>query len=113
MKDLCITDTGIFASDECDLILQQIEILFDTKREDVFGEKYGTRFSDFLWDMQVSANEISEYTKMVIQNNVQLFNWSVSVETNIMQGTQNDIILITITLSNNFGDEREKTFRLQ
>lgn len=113
MKDLCITEENVFISDERDLILQQIEILFDTKRQDILGEHYGTRFSDFLWDLNVSANEISQYAEMVIKNNVQLFGWSVSAETTIMQGSLSDIILITIKLSNDYGDEAENTYKLQ
>lgn len=111
MKDFCLDDRDVFVVDERDVLLQQIDMLFDTTPDEVLGEEYGTHFYDFLWDMTVSANDISEYTKSVIYRHVNLMGWKLDVETNLFQGTQNDIILITIKLSK-YDTIIEKTYRV-
>lgn len=111
MKDFCIDEIKPFVSDERELILQQIDILFDTQKGDILGEEWGTKFEDFLWDLNMSASDVSSYTEDVIRANVNLFGWSVSVETNILQGSQNDIILITIKLSDSMS-QFEKTYKV-
>ena len=111
MKDFCLDDSKIFVSDERELILQQIDILFDTHDGDILGESWGTKFEDFLWDLKMSASDISAYTEDVIRTNVSLFGWHVNVETDILQGSQNDIILITIKLSNEL-KKKKKTYKV-
>lgn len=111
MKDFCLDESKPFVTDERELILQQIDILFDTKPGDVIGENWGTRFEDFLWDLNMSADDVSAYTEDVVRSNINLFGWNVKVETNILQGSQNDIILITIKLSNEL-TQFEKTYKV-
>lgn len=98
MKDFCLTEDSVLINDETDLIIQQIDMLFDTHENEVYGEVFGSRFLDFIWDLSISNSEISEYTKQIIKKYINLFDWELQVETNILQGTQNDIILITINL---------------
>lgn len=111
MKDFCLNDNKVFVSDEVESLLQQIDVLFDTNPTEVFGEEYGSRFYDFLWDMNASANDISEYTKTVIYKYVKLNGWTLDVTTDIIQGTLNDIILIHIQLSK-YDETYEKIYRV-
>lgn len=111
MKDFCIDESKPFVSDERELILQQIDILFDTQDGDIIGEKWGTKFEDFLWDLNMSASDISSYTEDVIRTNINLFGWQVKVSTDILQGSQNDIILITVKLSDTL-TQFEKTYKV-
>jgi hypothetical protein len=99
MKDFCLDKESAFVNEEVRLIIQQIDLLFDTNEDEVLGESFGSNFYDFLWDLTVSANEISEYTKNKIESYVKLFGWNLDVHTDILQGTKNDIILIQIKLS--------------
>lgn len=112
MKDLSISGNDIFISNESDLIIQQIDLLFDTNENEVFGETYGCNFYDFLWDLTVSASDITNYTLSMIYANVNLFGWTVDAETNILHGTENDIILVTIKISNS-GTTIEKTYKVE
>jgi hypothetical protein len=112
MKDFCLEKNSVFLNDEADLILQQIDLLFDTHENEVLGENIGSKFEDFLWDMTVSAEEISSYTENLIMGNVNLMGWSVDVHTDLMLGTQNDIILITIKIYNEF-TSFEKTYTIE
>lgn len=111
MKDFCLTDDNVFLVEERDLLVQQIDMLFDTTPNEVLGEEYGTNFYDFLWDLSASAADVTEYTKSVIYANINLMDWDLEVETNLLQGTQNDIILITIRLSK-YNMEYEKTYKV-
>lgn len=112
MKDFSLDSNKIFVASEAELIVQQIDMLFDTNENEVLGEDYGSNFYDFLWDLTASASDITQYTKSVIYAHVNLFGWKLDVETNILDATENDIILITIKLSN-YGTTFEKTYKVE
>jgi len=113
MKDFCLDEGSVFFSDERDLIVQQIDMLFDTMHGEVCGEwQYGSDFHQFLWDLKASNQDISEYTQRIIERHVNLFNWTCSVETDILAGTKNDIILITVSLKSDY-DTIKKTYRVE
>lgn len=111
MKDFCLSEESVLATDEKTLILQQLDILFDTQKNEVYGEDYGSNFFDFLWDLSITDNDISSYTEQIIRKYIALNDWQFEVETNILQGTQNDIILVTIKLFN-YDDLIEKTYKI-
>ena len=111
MKDFCLDDNQVFVSDESELLIQQIDMLFDTTLDEVIGERYGSHFYDFLWDMNATASDISEYTKSIIMSEVALLGWTVDVDTQLLQGTQNDIILITVQLRK-YDALIEKTYKV-
>ena len=82
-----------------DLVLQQIDILFDTKKGEVLGEYgYGTDFEKFLWNLQVSNERISNYVSSVIASSVDTLGFKIDVDTTILYGTADDIILIRINI---------------
>lgn len=112
MKDFCLDDTSVFVVNDIDIILQQIDILFDTNTDEVYGEDYGSEFYNLLWDMTKSAEDISDYTRRLILTNVVLFDWKVDVKTSFLEGTQNDIMLITIKLTDLNNRMVEKTYRI-
>lgn len=113
MKDFCLNSDNVTLNNERDLILQQIDMLFDTDYNEVLGEyTYGTDFRQFLWDMQKSNDDISSYTRSVISANVDLMGWSLDVETTLLHGTENDIILVSITISKNLSNY-EKTYMIK
>ena len=98
---------------DIDLVLQQIDLLFDTQTEEVFGEAaFGTYFEQFLREMKVSDSYIKNYVERVITDNVNLLGYSVDVDVKIMQGTLNDIILIQVGLRRD-GESFEKTYKLR
>ena len=99
-------------NDEVSIIWQQIDMLFDTLLDEVLGENYGSDFHQFLWDMEIGDSEITDYTKNLIESNVTLFGRNVDVETKFLEGTQNDIILITIKIYNQYSST-EKTYKVE
>lgn len=112
MKDFCLSNNKVFVSDEVESIIQQIDMLFDTVEHEVYGEKYGTNFYNLLWDMSISAGDVSEYTESAIYGNVKLNGWKVQVSTDIIQGTINDIFLVKVELSK-YNDKVEKIYRVE
>lgn len=112
MKDFCLTNKSVFVSDEIESIIQQIDMLFDTQKDEVYGEDYGSSFYDLLWDMSISANDVSEYTESVIYGLVDLKGWRVNVSTDIIQGTINDIFLVKVILSK-YDEKIEKIYRIE
>ena len=113
MKDFCLNSDSVTLNTERELIIQQIDMLFDTDNNEVLGEyNYGTDFRQFLWDMKKSNNDISNYTRSVIMSNVDLFGWTLDVDTTLLHGTNNDIILVSITISKNLTNF-EKTYMVK
>ena len=85
--------------DEVDLILQQLDILFDTVHGEVLGEiGYGTNYSEFLYNLQMSNDDIRDRVMEDIKT-IQTFGYSYDVNVTILMGTENDIVLIQITFS--------------
>ena len=111
MIDFSLNNDEVIISKDLDLVIQQIDLLLDTNTGEVFAENYGTWFEEFLYDLNISNNYISEYTKNMIQSNVNLLGYSVDVNTQICAGTERDIILITIELKRDY-EEYSKTYKL-
>lgn len=106
------TDSPIVQKDR-DLVVQQIDLLFDTQTGEVFGEpEYGTYFEQFLWNLNISDSYIKNYVQRAIEDNINLLGYSVNVDVKILQGTLNDIIIIEVTLSRE-EDVYSKTYKLQ
>ena len=94
------------------LILQQIDILFDTTPKDVLGyEEYGTRYDDYLYKLDISQEALRQ-TVLNDLLSLNLFDFSPSVQIHLLQGTEQDIALVEIVLSRD--DERyEKVYKIE
>ena len=111
MLDINLSEGDFIINDEPSLIIQQIDLLFDTKEKEVFGaEAYGTKYDEFLFNTNLSNSAI-EYQIMADLGSLELFGYTPHVDVNILEGTLNDIILITIGLSKN-NTYYEKTYKL-
>jgi hypothetical protein len=65
-----------------------------------------------LWDLRLSNQDISDYAESVIYGHINLMGWTLNVETELLQGTQNDIILIKIQLSK-YEEVFEKIYKIE
>ena len=100
MIDFCDTTDAVILDQDVDLIMQQIEILFDTRNGDVLGEyDYGTRFDTYLFNPNIGNRTIEREVEDYITRNVELFGWQVTIEVEFLVGTQNDIMLMKVTFS--------------
>lgn len=113
MKDLSIDISKNIIINPVEIILQQIDILFDTLPGEVLGEEtFGVDCHQFLYDLKISNYRIQQYIHNKITSNVELFDYTCNVEVYILDGSYNDIIMVNINIKN---DENsfEKTYKIQ
>lgn len=97
---------------ETDLIIQQIDLLFDTKKQELMGmPSYGTDYEQFLFNMQVSNAAIAYQLERDISS-LNLFGFVPHVEVTILEGTLSDIILCKVALVRN-NEYYEKTYEIK
>ena len=93
------------------LVIQQIDILFDTVPREVFGfEDYGSTYDKYLYNLQVSADALKTEVESDLDT-IQLFGFIPDVEVYLLQGTEQDIALIQITLSR-YDEKYEKIYKI-
>lgn len=112
MIDLSLDENTVLKKTDLDNVIQQIEMLFDTAPFEVIGEPmYGSDFEKFLWNLNASNYDIENYIRTRIQSEVDLSGFSVDVTVNLLEGTENDIILADITISRD-GYDYTKTYKI-
>ena len=99
MIDFNISNNGIIQNDDISLLLQEIDILFDTKPREVLGhERFGTNYDAYLYDLKVS-NEFLRRKVLSDLESLNLMGFVPEVEVHLLQGTEQDIALIEIVLT--------------
>ena len=97
MLDFDLIDKPI-QNDDISLVLQQIDILFDTKPKEVLGsEDFGTNYEKYLFDLNIS-NEAIKHSVLSDLRSLDLFGFEPTVDVYLLQGTENDIALVDIQL---------------
>ena len=113
MVDFSIIEGDIIYDQEADLIMQQIEILLDTRNGEVLGDyKFGTRFDVYLYNPNIGNTTIENDVRNYIIGNVELFDWQVDVHAEFLAGSLNDILLLTIELHDPSGSSYHKTYKV-
>lgn len=80
------------------LLIQQIDILFDTIPGEVLGdEDFGTQYDSYLYRLKLSAEEIERKVLSDLKS-LDLFGYSPEVKAYLLQGTERDIVLVKIEL---------------
>jgi hypothetical protein len=96
---------------EVDLLLQQVDILFDTTPTEVLGdENFGTKYDTYLYDTRLSASNL----KLIVETDISQLNlmgWDYDVEVHLLQGTEQDIAVIQITFYKGI-ESVQKTYRI-
>lgn len=104
------TNSGVINKD-IDLILQQIDILFDTNKGEVLGDEFfGTQYDKYLYKLNIS-NEGLRSEVLSDLNKIELFGFTPNVEVFLLQGTEQDIAIINIQLSRD-SEIYEKTYKI-
>ena len=89
MIDFCSTLDAVVLDQDVDLIIQQIEMLFDTRCGDVLGAyDFGTRFDTYLFNPNIGNQTVENEVTRYIEHNVEF-----------LAGTQHDIMLLKVTFS--------------
>lgn len=86
-------------SRDIDMILQQIDILFSTINRELIGDaNYGTQYDHYLYNLRISTTAL-EAEVMSNITSINLYDFRPDVKVYLMQGTEQDIALIEITLT--------------
>ena len=95
-----------------ELILQQVDMLFNTDVNDVLGdETYGTNYDRYLYSTDISTKALESKVLNDLYK-LELFGFSPSVSITLFTGTQRDIALIDITFTGEY-DSFNKTYRIE
>jgi phage baseplate assembly protein W len=81
MVDFSSIPNFVTFESDIDIIMQQIEILFDTRNGEVLGSyDFGTRFDTYLYNPNIGNQTVAQEVQQYIISNVELFNWNVNVD---------------------------------
>lgn len=98
MVDFNLNEGEPTIDDDIDILLQQIDILFDTTPGDLFGDnEYGTEYDKYLYRLQWPEQQVREQIASDLSS-LDLRGFTFSVSTYMMQGTERDIMLVQIDL---------------
>lgn len=111
MVDFSLDKNVAVKNNDIDLIMQQIDMLFDTTPREVLGhEEYGSNYERFLYNLKLSASAIEQIIYSDIKS-LNLFNFTPTIKVYILQGTENDIILVDITLTR-YNEVYNKSYKI-
>lgn len=110
MIDFNLNEGSPIQNKDIDLILQQIELLFDTIPDEVLGEDFGSQYDLYLYKLRLSNSDLKNQVLSDIYS-LNLFGFTPEVEVYLLQGTEQDIALIQITLSREL-EKYEKIYRI-
>lgn len=112
MIDFSIDDIGSpIMNRDIDLLLQQIDILFDTTPKEVLGaESFGTTYDSYLHRLKLSNNAIKQQVISDISS-LDLQGFDFDVDVHFLHGSEQDIALIDIVFTK---DERtyNRTYKI-
>lgn len=102
MIDFCSVQGAVVLDNEVDLIIQQIEMLFDTRPGEVLGQyDFGVSFDTYLFNPNIGSHMVENEVTNYITSNVELFGWSVDVKVEFLVGTQHDIMIMQVSFHKN------------
>lgn len=103
-----LTDDILIGNDLM-LVLQQIDLLFNTDIYDVLGDmNYGSNYDKYLYTLGMSNAALESKIQNDI-NKLDLRGYTVRVKVTIIEGTERDIALIEITIYGDY-DSMSKTY---
>lgn len=108
MIDFNINNGNAVVINDIELVLQQIDLLFDTSPREVFeNSNFGSRYDHYLYKLNLSNNELR---RLVVSDldSLDLCGFDYEVNVHLLQGTEQDIALIEIILTK----ENEKYERI-
>lgn len=109
--DFNLNEGYAIQNDDISLIIQQIDLLFDTKPREVLGQElFGTTYERYLYNLKLSNEQLKQVV-MSDLNRLSLFGFVPEVEVHLMQGTEKDIALIEITLSRD-GEQYQQIYKI-
>jgi hypothetical protein len=109
--DFNINEGKSMITNDAELVLQQIDILFDTTPREVLGAPdFGSEYDRYLYDMHITGDSLKAKVKSDLSS-LDLKDFVPVVEVYMLQGSERDIALIDITLTKDYNTYR-KTYKI-
>lgn len=94
-----------------DILLQEIDLLFDTTPGEVLGQgSFGTRYDRFLYNLSITNEGVRQQVLSDLSK-IDLRGYEPEVDVLLMEGTEHDIAFIRISLTRE-GETFNRTYRL-
>lgn len=98
MQDFNVTAGEAIITSDIDNLLQSINVLFETSYDELIGNlSFGTDYHQYLYEVKADAESISQQVLKDLYS-LDLKGYEPQVNTLILQGTEQDIIVIEINL---------------
>ena len=92
-------DSRIFLNNEFDIAMQELDILFNTENTELIGyATYGTNWWTVLWNLTPLESELQKYITEKMYEMYFVPNFNPTVEVQHVDGTENSIYYVKITL---------------
>ena len=99
-------------SSDLGILLQQIELLFDTYPGEVLGDdEFGTTYDEYLYQLKLSNDDLRDEIMRDITSNIDLLGYDVDVHVYVLDGTERDILLVNINFARD-GEQYSKSYRV-
>ena len=111
MIDFNLADGNPLETNDVKLLLQQIDLLFDTTPGEVMGDMgFGTEYDHYMYNFNLDNVAMQD---MILDDlyNLDLLGFTPSCEVYFLEGTEQDIALINIVLKRN-ELEYKKTYKI-
>lgn len=111
MVDFNLKEGNPLENNDVNLLLQQIDILFDTTPGEVMGDMgFGTEYDHYMYSFNLDNKAMQE---MVLDDlyKLDLLGFTPTCDVYFLEGTEQDIALIDITLKRN-DTEYKKTYKI-
>ncbi len=114
MIDLAI-DSRIFLTEEIDLAVQELDVLFNTENTQLLGmPDFGSNFEQFLWQLYPSVNELKKYIdELIFNKTIFLKKFEVNIEVQILDGETRKIYLVGIEIFDGTGEQRQRVYQFR
>lgn len=111
MIDFSLTENKMGIEYEIDMIMQQIDILFDTIPREVIGDvEFGTQYDKYLHELKISNESLKRCVESDLSS-LNLYGWSFDVNVYMIEGTEDNIAIVDIALYK-YGRSYNKTYKI-
>ncbi len=111
MVDFNLREGNPTINDDIEILIQEIDILFDTTPGELLGDgEYGTDYEYLLYDLKLNADSLKQ-KMMEDLLRLDLRGFTPDVQVFLFQGTERDIALISVQLRR-YSEKYTKTYKI-
>jgi hypothetical protein len=114
MIDLAV-DSRVFINTPLEEAVQELDMIFNTERTELIGyPDYGTNFEQFLWSLNPDSNQLRTYIlEQINVNSLFIPQMNVEVDVQVIEGDYRNIYLVSITMSDDYGNVEKRAYEFK